>query len=290
MQVVRIEDVRRIQGLEHRSGSFFSRTMVQGEAGTAGNFKFSLSENGTDHYGPRHRHNFEQFRYLLAGEMDFERDGALRPGMLGYFPEGVRYGPQTNKSPTTTAIIQFGGASGSGYLQPKEVRAGMAAMKAFGEFKDGVFRRNDGVPGKRNMEAYEAIWEHVTQRTLVYPKPRYDHPIMMDPTNYAWAPIAEGVSEKLCGVFTERRTCAGFLKLDPGAAHTITGRGVYFVLSGDGLAAGDAAYARHTTVFAETGERATLRATTPTEILYYGLPDLTDLKDTAFAPAREAAE
>ena len=289
MKVVQIDDVRRISGLEHRSGTFFSRTMAQGESGTAGNFKFSLSENGTDHYGPRHRHNFEQFRYLLEGEMDFDRDGALKPGMLGYFPEGVRYGPQINKSPTITAIIQFGGASGSGYLQPKEVREGMQALQKVGEFKDGVFRRHEGVPGKRNMEAYEAIWEHVTQRTLVYPKPRYSQPIMMDPANYAWAPIAAGVSEKLCGVFTERRSSAGFLKLDPGAAHQIEGRGVYFVLSGEGSAGNDR-YSRLTTVFLETDEHATLSAGTTTEILCYGLPALSDLSDSAFSPAREAAE
>jgi mannose-6-phosphate isomerase-like protein (cupin superfamily) len=289
MKVVQIDDVRRIQGLEHRSGTFFSRTMAQGEPGTAGNFKFSLSENGTDHYGPRHRHNFEQFRYVLEGEMDFDRDGTLKPGMLGYFPEGVRYGPQINKSPTVTAIIQFGGASGSGYLQPKEVRAGMQALQKIGEFKDGVFRRHEGVPGKRNMEAYEAIWEHVTQRTLIYPKPRYSQPIITNPANYAWMPIAAGVAEKLCGVFTERRSSAGFLKLDPGAAHEVEGRGIYFILCGEGSAGSDR-YSCFTTVFLETDEHATLNATTATEILCYGLPDLSDLSDSAFTPAREAAE
>ena len=289
MQVVQIDDVERVKGLEHRSGSFFARSMVKGEPGTAGNFKFSLSENGTDHYGPRHRHNFEQFRYILDGEMDFDRDGTLKTGMLGYFPEGVRYGPQINKSPTTTAILQFGGASGSGYLQPKEVREGMQALKAIGEFKDGVFRRNPGVPGKKNMEAYEAIWEHVTKRELVYPKPRYANRIFMDPANFEWAQVGKGVREKLLGVFTERRTQAGFLRLDPGASHKVGGRGVYFVLDGAGRA-GDKPYRRFTTVFVDTDQRATLTASAATDILHYGLPDLADLSDSAFAPARVAAE
>jgi len=289
MHVVAIDDVARIQGLEHRSGSFFSRTPVKGEPGTAGNFKFSLSENGTDHFGPRHRHNFEQFRYIISGEMDFDRDGTLTEGMLGYFPEGVRYGPQTNKRPTTTAILQFGGASGSGYLQPKEVREGMQALKKLGEFKDGVFRRHDGVRGKRNMEAYEAIWEHVTQRELVYPKPRYAAPILMDTANFAWAPVANGVYEKLCGVFTERRASAGLVKLDPGATHPVSGRGIYFVLSGEGRA-GEQRFSGFTTVFLDAGERAALTATSATEILHYGLPDLASLTDAAFAPARVAAE
>jgi hypothetical protein len=289
MQVVQIDDVERVKGLEHRSTSFFARSLAKGEAGTAGNFKFSLSENGTDHYGPRHRHNFEQYRYILEGVMDFDRDGALTKGMLGYFPEGVRYGPQTNKSPTTTAILQFGGASGSGYLQPKEVRAGMEELKKIGEFKDGVFRRNPGMPGKKNMESYEAIWEHVTQRELVYPKPRYEKPIFMDPANFEWAQIGKGVHEKLLGVFTERRTEAGFLRLDPGASHTVAGRGIYFVLDGEGRA-GDQSYRRFTTVLAETGEQAKIIASAPTEILHYGLPDLESLSNTAFVPSRVAAE
>src|SRR5262249_28059602 len=175
------------------------------------------------------------------------------------------------------------------YLQPKEVREGMQALKKLGEFKDGVFRRHEGVPGKRNMEAYEAIWEYVTQRELVYPKPRYAAPILMDTANFAWAPVANGVYEKLCGVFTERRTSAGLVKLNRGATHHIAGRGIYFVLSGEGRA-GEERFSPFTTVFLDAGERAALTATSATEILHYGLPDLASLTDAAFAPARVAAE
>ena len=44
-------------------------------------------------------------------------------------------------------MLQFGGASGSGYLLPREVKAGMEELKKFGEFKDGIFHRNEGVAG-----------------------------------------------------------------------------------------------------------------------------------------------
>jgi hypothetical protein len=205
-----------------------------------GNFKFSISELGTDYSGPRHRHNFDQYRYMLAGDSDYGQDGPLRAGMLGYYPEGVPYGPQVNKTPIVCAVLQFGGASGSGYLQPREVKAGMEELKAFGEFKDGVFHRHDGVAGKRNMDAYQAIWEHVHGREMTYPKGRYDAPIMMDAASYQWAPIkgAPGASEKLFGVFTERRTQARLVKLASGATLAVEGRGVYLVLSGAGEADG----------------------------------------------------
>ena len=296
MKVVQFADVPLVRGLEHRGGTFHSRTPVAGAPGTPGNFKFSVSELGTDYSGPRHRHNFDQYRFMLSGESDYGQDGPLKAGMLGYYPEGVYYGPQVNKTPIVCAVLQFGGASGSGYLQPREVKAGMEELKQFGEFKDGVFHRREGAPGilrgKSNMDAYQAIWEHVHGRAMVYPKGRYDAPIMMDAANFAWAPVrrAAGVSEKLFGVFTERRTQARLVRLDAGAHYEVAGRSVYLVLSGAG-AAGGASLEKFTTVFLDTGERGTLAASETTELLHYGLPDLSDIAAVSHTGAAvEAAE
>ena len=296
MKVVQFADVPLVRGLEHRGGTFHSRTPFAGEPGTPGNFKFSVSELGTDYSGPRHRHNFDQYRFMLSGESDYGQDGPLKAGMLGYYPEGVYYGPQVNKTPIVCAVLQFGGASGSGYLQPREVKAGMEELKQFGEFKDGVFHRREGAPGilrgKSNMDAYQAIWEHVHGRAMVYPKGRYDAPIMMDAANFAWAPVrrAAGVSEKLFGVFTERRTQARLVRLDAGAHYEVAGRSVYLVLSGAG-AAGGASLEKFTTVFLDTGERGTLAASETTELLHYGLPDLSDIAAVSHTGAAvEAAE
>jgi len=294
MKVVQFDDVPLMRGLEHRGGTFHSRTPVAGEPGTPGNFKFSISELGTDYSGPRHRHNFDQYRFMLSGESDYGQDGPLRAGMLGYYPEGVPYGPQVNKTAISCAVLQFGGASGSGYLQPKEVKAGMEQLKQFGEFKDGVFHRREGVPGilrgKSNMDAYQAIWEHVHGREMIYPKGRYDAPIMMDAANFDWAPVkgAPGVSEKLFGVFTERRTEARLLKLAAGARYEVAGRGVYLLLSGAGEAAGQP-LKQYTTVFLDNGERGTLEASDASEVLHYGLPDLSDM-EVGHPAAVQAAE
>jgi hypothetical protein len=297
MKVVQLDDVPLVRGLEHRGGTFHSRTLVEGEPGTPGNFKFSLSRLGTDYSGPRHRHNFDQYRYMLEGESDYGQDGPLKAGMLGYYPEGVPYGPQVNKTEIFCAVLQFGGASGSGYLLPREVKAGMEEMKKFGEFKDGIFHRHDGIagsglPGKRNMDAYQAIWENVHGREMVYPKGRYHAPISMDATNYQWAPVggAPGVSEKLFGVWTERRTQAGLIRIAAGASHEVGGRGVYLVLSGAGECEGRP-LKQYTTVYLEHGERTTLRASAATEFLHYGLPDLSDMQAAAnTSGAMQAAE
>jgi hypothetical protein len=278
MKVVQFEHVTPVRGLEHRGGTFYSHTTAAGVPGTAGNFKFSISELGTDYSGPRHRHNFDQYRYMLSGESDYGQDGPLRAGMLGYYPEGVPYGPQVNNTPIVCAVLQFGGASGSGYLQPREVKAGMEELKAVGEFKDGVFHRHEGQPGKKNMDAYQAIWEHVHGREMVYPKGRYHKPIFMDSTNYDWASVRgrKGVSEKLLGVWTERRIEAGLIRLEPGAKHEVHGRGVFLVLSGAGTCEGQP-LRKFTTVYLDQDERTILQASETTELLHYGLPDLTGL-------------
>lgn len=291
MKITQFDDVTPVRGLEHRGGTFHARTTAEGIPGTPGNFKFSISELGTDYSGPRHRHNFDQYRFMIAGESDYGQDGPLKAGMLGYYPEGVPYGPQVNKTPIVCAVLQFGGASGSGYLLPRQVKAGMEELKRFGEFKDGVFHRHEGVPGKRNMDAYQAIWEHVHGREMVYPKGRYDAPIIMDTANFDWAPVkdASGVSEKLFGVFTERRTLARLVRLKAGASCRVEGRGVYVVLSGAGEAEGQK-LAKYTTVFVDTAEHATLRAGETTEILHYGLPDLSDLESGHARAALQAAE
>jgi hypothetical protein len=103
----------------------------------------------------------------------------------------------------------------------------------------------------------------------------------MHPDAYDWVPVegARGVYEKLMGVFTERRAEAGFLKVDAGASHRVSGgRDIYFVLSGKG-AVGDETYRRFTTVYLPTkSEHAAFKASEATEMLHYRLPDLSALK------------
>ncbi len=146
--------------------------------------------------------------------------GKWRPECSATFPEGVAYGPQSSEGRSVTAVLQFGGASGNGYLSPREVAAGTEELKKFGTFEGGIFRRNDDGEGRRNTDAYQAIWEHVHGRRMDYPKPRYRDPIMVDPQNYDWLPVADmpSVSEKPLGAFTERQ-CAAQLDNDCARRH-----------------------------------------------------------------------
>ncbi|HUK60605.1 MAG TPA: hypothetical protein VLV50_15350 [Stellaceae bacterium] len=277
MKIVQGEELQWTRGLEHRGGMFHFRNLMEGEQGSIDNFQLSMGRAGGDFYSPRHRHNFEQVRFQLAGELDFARDGKMKTGMVGYFPEGMAYGPQSQdpESQPMTIVLQMGGASGSGYLSRAEVKAGMDALQSEGEFKDGVFRRRAEVPGKRNVDGYQAIWEHVNKRPMTYPQARYSRPFMMDPANFEWIAVAgaPGVSEKFVGTFTERRTSARFLRLDPGTTFEAEGRSLYVALKGHGSVAGETLQPL-TTLYLRHGEQATITAREPVELLHLGLPDL----------------
>jgi hypothetical protein len=288
MKIVQGDELDWVRGLEHRGGTFHFRNLMEGEPGTIDNFQLSMGRNDKDFVSPRHRHNFDQIRVQVEGDLDFARDGKMTVGMVGFFPEGAHYGPQTSTSTAMTYVLQFGGASGSGYLSRKEVKAGMDELRKYGTFEAGVYRRNEDVPGKRNMDGYEAIWSHVNGRDLQYPKPRYPGPIMMDRESFTWVPAPghPGVSEKVLGVFTERRAEAGFLKLEAGSSYTGVGRSIYVTLSGQGRVA-DQPLRPVTTVFLDHGEHTPFTAEEATELLHLGLPDLRDLaaRPDAYTPA-----
>jgi hypothetical protein len=78
-------------------------------------------------------------------------------------------------------------------------------------------------------------------------------------------------------VFTERRTQAGFLKLSPGASHTVKGRSVYLTLSGNGDIDGEP-MRKLTALYLAPGESATITAREQTELMHFGLPNLAGLR------------
>jgi hypothetical protein len=276
MKITHAETIEWKRGLEHRGGTFHHRHMFDGQEGDPGNFQYNLGRIEGDFASPRHRHNFEQFRYQVDGTMDFARNGKMTKGVFGYFPEGASYGPQSSEGTSYSAVLQFGGASGAGYLSRSQVRAGQSELEKIGTFEGGVFKRNDDVEGRRNSDAYQAIWEHHNDKRLEYPKPRYRDPILLDPENYEWVKIGDGVHERFMGSFTERRAEARFVKLDKGATWKGPGRSVYLVTEGAGRVEGET-FTKLSGVHAKEGERPTFTATEETVILCMTLPDLSAL-------------
>ncbi len=265
-----------VRALEFRAGTTHLRQLLDGEPGSRGNFTLGIWRSEGDFYSPRHHHNFDQFRVVLDGELNYGVNGKLTKGMIGYFPEGVMYGPQSQEPGkfSLALILQFGATSGSGFQTQSEVEAAEAELKKFGEFEKGVFRRTAG-PGKKNMDAMQAIWEHINNRPMVYPKPRLINPAFMDPENYGWSQVegSSDVGEKLLAVQSDRGAESRIVKLNAGARYRFTGRAVFYVMSGKGTVAGEP-LREMTSFYLDSDESTEIVADEAVEVLQLGMPRL----------------
>jgi hypothetical protein len=280
MKVIRAEDVPFEQHKARaREGGFSFRRLLEGPTGEPDNFVFRMTRLSADYTSPRHKHNFEQFRLVLEGNADFARDGVLKQGTIGYFPEGTSYGPQSSDAECLILALQFGGASGQGYVSPDQYSEAAVALKKIGEFKDGVFTIIGPDGQKKNTDGFQAVWEQVNQRKMEYPKPRYNVPIFMDPDNFAWRPSAEqpGVAHKHMGTFTEFGSGIDLIRLDAGVEIELEPHSIYFVLSGSGKA-GAEPWLRYTTMHTDKTEQPKIKASEQSVIYHIRLPDLAVFK------------
>jgi len=282
MKVVRKEEIKPI-GAERkrvRPGSLEVIRLMTGTPGTPGNFFYTLGSTESDYHTPRHRHNFEQIRVQIRGEFDYDRDGKMTEGMVGYFPEGSFYGPSRSGDGSVILLLQFGGASGSGYMSHDEYAEGLASLSQRGSFHDGIYTWDDASGKKHNKDGYEAVWEESRQCELKYPKSRYEKPVFMHPENFSWQTLAgqPGVSYKRLGTFSEREVRVGLVRLDAATStNRLPGATLYYVLRGKGRTGGEGWHAE-SAFHLDRGESVEVRADQETELFYIGLPDLEGLE------------
>ena len=274
-QILNLRDMQMIERVHARGGKFRYYPLLAGKEGSTGNFFLQLSNTFDDFDSPRHRHNFDQIRVQLEGVADFSRDGKMSPGMIGYFPEGVYYGPQSLAGESLTLVLQFGGASRSGYLSEDEFQRGIVELKQHGSFEQGIYRstRPDGRP--RNQDAYEAVWEHVHGRELHYPQSRYDKPVFMHPDAADWSvqDMPAGVACRHLGTFSEARTTLSQFRMESGARLSVPRNTVIFVLSGQGSTGAEGYWEARSSLYSGAQE-GTLVAKAASELLSIELPQV----------------
>ena len=266
--------------LRHRKGNILIKDLLEGEDGSPENYKFFLSKESADFYSPRHRHPWDQIRFCLDGSVPIGPRKTVDAGEIGYFPEGVHYGPQDGDD-RFVAILQFGGASGQGILSSGQVNRGFDELSSEGTFVDGVFRRKSG-PGKRNQDGYAAVWEKITGEEMINPPPRYKEPVVMNPKHFAWRPVpgATGVAQQEIGSFSERGTRIDFYRLTPGPRRAIPDTPhlrLLYMVKGTGTC-GRHPYRRHTSMELAPGEKIRFAPKTTTEILSITIPSVAALK------------
>lgn len=261
---------------DHPTGALAQRYLFVGEDRTPENFMFSLADNVGRFQMVRHRHNFDQFRFALSGDMNMGNGRVLREGSLGYFPEGTPYGPQDDGAGPLALVLQFGGASGYGYMSPAQYRAGRAALNEVGHFEGAVFVRKLDDGGVKKTFSINAIWEEALKAKLLLPAPRYDQAIFINPRAFRWIPVAQsgGAFRKPLGTFSEREVKAEMWRLEPGARLVLPSgeaRRLIFVLEGEGRAGGEP-LGRYFGIQADPGESAALSTGGSLTVLSFLMP------------------
>lgn len=226
--------------LKHRgSGLAFKDLFLGSDDDIPNNYLFVIARQES-FYSPVHRHNFDQFRFGLSGDISILPDLTVSDGELCYHPEGVYYGPQDDgPGVREVLVLQFGGASGQGFLSHKLINTAQEKLGKKGRFEKGKFYEE----GKDSpVDSFQALWEDTMGKQLVYPKGRYDRPIKMHPDNYEWrkVPGANGTWKKTLGVFSERETRAEMFRISQ-ESWEVPGEDavqLFFVLEGAGTVDG----------------------------------------------------
>lgn len=226
---------------DHPMGTLVFQYLLTGEANSPDNFMFLLARQEADFTMQRHRHNFDQIRLPLHGDMNIGERLMLKEGHVGYFPEGLPYGPQidplgrSKPGERLQLVLQFGGASGLGFMSMDQRKEAWAELAKTGKFAGPVYHRPDG----RKQWGLNAVWELVFKERLKYPMPRYDHVIIADPGRYNWlnVPGARATASRYLGAFSERRVWIEMLRLEKSASWTSvdhSARRLFYALSGSG--------------------------------------------------------
>ncbi len=179
-------------------------------------FHSGYSESPSGPSSPRHHHTFEQVRFVLGGQVEYagKRYGA---GWIGYFPEGVYYGPQAQLGPGRGIVLQFPGPSNCRFHTREEVRRAQKEMHAMGcKFEDGMVFWPDG----RKQDGADAMHSYIDDGVpLEYPAPRFDEQVWMNTENYPWQESSvPGVAVKRLAFFNARGPAVQLLRLDAGAS------------------------------------------------------------------------
>ncbi len=254
-----------------REGVLAQKHLLFGKDGTPTNYDLNMGKAGAGGWRtPRHRHNFDQIRYVIKGQLPYGENLNLPEGWIAYFPESVPYGPQDRAEGLETMVLQFGGASGNGYLSVAGREAANARLNEKGKFAKGMYIYTDEKGVEQSIDGSEACFEEATGRKLEFAPPRFADVIAMNPDAYDWMPEDKGCYTKTLGTFTERGARIGFVKLDPEGIYKGGAKDSFEILfqTKGRCVVDNVTYDRHSAFEFEPGEGpVAIRAVEPSEFI-----------------------
>lgn len=263
------------------AGDVMVQALLGGKDGDPGNFDLRLDSNSNSHGRVRHRHNFEQIRWVLDGRFTLAPGKFIEAGEIGYFTEGVYYG---GESDCNVLALQFGGPSGYGVMSVPRVQDGRAALAKTGVFENGVYTWYDAEGRKHNQDPYEAVWEFFNKKKIQYlSRPRYADVTVINPKAYLPRTVQKGVKVYILGTFSEALTSLRLFEAEAGArlefGHE---RQPTLLILRTGMLKGPArSYSGIAAFHLEPGERQSFEAEQVIELLEINLPDMGHLAAAA---------
>ena len=170
-----------------------------------------------DYYSPRHRHNFDQVRFTIAGQVKYG-PFQTQPGDCIYFPEGVFYGPtEIASEEALTCTVQTQGPSWGFFPERDKLEQTTAELAAEAELDRAHGRIR--WPSGRWQDSYEAAWERITGQKMVYPAARYSNPVLLRSSAFTWLPTREGpgVCVKPLARFNETGPVVRLIRIESGS-------------------------------------------------------------------------
>lgn len=265
---------------QRAGGEVAHKRLFEGADGHADNHMLVMAREPATYFSPRHRHPWDQIRFCLEGKIPIAKGLYVDGGEIAYFPESAPYGPQEGGKDRIVLLLQFGGASGQGFIGPDLLGRARRELAEIGQFDGGVYTR-ETAQGRDNRDAYEAIWHHVTGAAPHYASPAYKTPIVMRPEALAWhATDAAGVAVKQIGLFPHRGLAIRAWQLAPAARHELAAEPALrflFVTAGSGRI-GAEPLRPWSAVRLAAGEAASIQADETLELIELSVAEVSSLK------------
>ncbi len=245
------------------------KRLFEGDEDSPDNYMLVMSREPNSYFSPRHRHPWDQIRFCLEGKIPIAKGLFIDAGEIGYFPESAHYGPQEGGEDRIVLLLQFGGASGQGFIGPDRLKQARLELERAGSFERGAYTTEED--GRRvNRDAYEAVWQHVKGAPPSYVEPAYKAPIVMRPAALGWrADGLDGVERKQIGIFPHRGLTVSAIRLAAGRSIGMApAESLRFVFVVDGSGDADGQEIRRWSVMRILpGEGCTIRADDQLELV-----------------------
>jgi hypothetical protein len=265
---------------QRAGGAVAHKRLFEGEEGSPDNYMLVMAKEPNSYFSPRHRHPWDQIRFCLEGKIPIAKGLYVEGGEIAYFPESAPYGPQEGGEDRIVLLLQFGGASGQGFIGPDLLKKARLELSNKGRFEDGIYSTVTDTGRSSKRDAYEAIWRHVMGGALNYAPAAYKAPIVMRPEALSWRSTGEtSVAAKRIGEFPHRGLTIRAWRMDSGARHVCAPeRSLRFVFATQGAGLiGGAPFRRWSVLRLQPGEAAPIEASTTALLLELCVVPITEI-------------